>query len=271
MQLTPGYAHSSGCHRWHSCPSDSGSYVCGDLGYYTYCPNSPKTEPKLVPQTEIKSTVPSWIKNNAKWWSDGQIKDSEFLKGVEYLVKQNIIKVKSSASEKKSSDIPPWIKNNAKWWAEGKITEDDFLGGISYLASNGLISVSSCDDTLWDYVYHPSRLKIVNDCTSVSGIITTIRVEADGDYHIGLTVDSQYQNLINDENIQNQHGNLVLEVICQKTVTQDSAIEACSRYLGHVDIPNIGDHVIVTGSYVLDLQHGGWAEIHPVSKFEKIP
>jgi hypothetical protein len=32
------YAHQSGCHRWHSCPSDTGSYVCGDLGYDTYCP-----------------------------------------------------------------------------------------------------------------------------------------------------------------------------------------------------------------------------------------
>ncbi|MGW2705249.1 hypothetical protein [Streptomyces sp. NPDC001340] len=30
-------AHRDGCHRWHSCPSDSGSYTCGDLGYYTYC------------------------------------------------------------------------------------------------------------------------------------------------------------------------------------------------------------------------------------------
>lgn len=30
-------AHRSGCHRWHSCPSDTGSYVCGDLGYTTYC------------------------------------------------------------------------------------------------------------------------------------------------------------------------------------------------------------------------------------------
>ena len=26
-------AHRSGCHRWHSCPSDSGSYSCGDVGY----------------------------------------------------------------------------------------------------------------------------------------------------------------------------------------------------------------------------------------------
>lgn len=33
-------AHRSGCHRWHSCPSDSGSYVCGDLGYTSGCPTT---------------------------------------------------------------------------------------------------------------------------------------------------------------------------------------------------------------------------------------
>jgi len=29
----PVFAHRSGCHRWHSCPSDSGSYTCGDAGH----------------------------------------------------------------------------------------------------------------------------------------------------------------------------------------------------------------------------------------------
>lgn len=33
-------AHRSGCHRWHSCPSDTGSYVCGDLGYCSQCPDN---------------------------------------------------------------------------------------------------------------------------------------------------------------------------------------------------------------------------------------
>ena len=33
-------AHQSGCHRWHSCPSDTGSYICGDLGYTSECPSS---------------------------------------------------------------------------------------------------------------------------------------------------------------------------------------------------------------------------------------
>lgn len=33
-------AHRSGCHRWHSCESDSGSYICGDLGYCSACSNN---------------------------------------------------------------------------------------------------------------------------------------------------------------------------------------------------------------------------------------
>ncbi|MFJ8358728.1 hypothetical protein [Streptomyces sp. NPDC093984] len=38
-------AHRDGCHRWHSCPSDTGSYVCGDLGYDTYCGGSDESGP----------------------------------------------------------------------------------------------------------------------------------------------------------------------------------------------------------------------------------
>ncbi len=29
-----------GCHRWHSCPSNRGTYVCGDRGYCNYCPDN---------------------------------------------------------------------------------------------------------------------------------------------------------------------------------------------------------------------------------------
>jgi len=45
-------AHRDGCHRWHSCPSDSGSYTCGDLGYYSECPVAqPAPKPVHVPVT----------------------------------------------------------------------------------------------------------------------------------------------------------------------------------------------------------------------------
>ena len=38
--VVPSEAHRSGCHRWHSCPSDSGSYICGDTGHCSSCPSN---------------------------------------------------------------------------------------------------------------------------------------------------------------------------------------------------------------------------------------
>jgi len=37
--------------------------------------------------------IPSWVKNNAGWWADGQITDDDFVKGIQYLVGQGIIRV----------------------------------------------------------------------------------------------------------------------------------------------------------------------------------
>ena len=37
--------------------------------------------------------IPSWVKNNARWWVDGQITDNDFFKGIQYLVEQGIIRV----------------------------------------------------------------------------------------------------------------------------------------------------------------------------------
>ena len=34
------YAHRSGCHSLHSCPSDSNTYICGDTGYCNFCPDN---------------------------------------------------------------------------------------------------------------------------------------------------------------------------------------------------------------------------------------
>ena len=45
-----------------------------------------------TPNPEEKvQTIPSWIKNNAGWWSNGEIDDKTFVQGIEYLVKNGII------------------------------------------------------------------------------------------------------------------------------------------------------------------------------------
>ena len=37
--------------------------------------------------------VPDWIKNNAKWWSEGLIAESDFMSAMEYLINEGIIQV----------------------------------------------------------------------------------------------------------------------------------------------------------------------------------
>ena len=126
-----------------------------------------------------------------------------------------------------------------------------------------------CDESLWDHVYNPNRLQIVDSCITITGTIDSIRAEKDGDLHIRLSVDSQYSYLINQANKDNQFGDLVLEPICVREVTQASAIAACQNFRQAIDIPPVGTHVKVTGSYVLDHEHNDWAEIHPITSIEE--
>ena len=37
--------------------------------------------------------IPSWVKNNAKWWAEGLISDEDYVQGIEYLIKEGIIRV----------------------------------------------------------------------------------------------------------------------------------------------------------------------------------
>jgi len=128
-----------------------------------------------------------------------------------------------------------------------------------------------CDQSLWNHVYNPQRLQVIDPCKTVSGIIESKRSEADGDYHIRLKLDPQFSNLVTAANLKEQFGDLVLEPICMNRVTQTDAISACHNFRQSIDIPAVGSHVQVTGSYVLDKQHGKWAEIHPITSINKLP
>jgi len=217
--------------------------------------------------------IPQWIKNNGKWWSEGKIHDSDFLRGIEYLIQNGIVQVPHTTPQTHSTQgIPTWVKNNAKWWSKGLIDDLEFVKGIQYLVQVNIIHLNAqlCDKGLWDHVYHPERLQIVEDCRTISGIIDEVQAERDGDFHIRINLDPQFADMINDANVRGQHGDLVAEVICESPVSQADAVGACSNLEYDIDIPPVGTHVQVTGSYVLDLQHDGWAEIHPVTSLEVI-
>jgi hypothetical protein len=98
------------------------------------------TPNQLISNPEIK--IPDWIKNNANWWSKDLIGDTEFVSGIQYLIKEGIMTIPETPSiQPTGEDIPGWIKNNAGWWAEGLIQDTEFVSGIQYLISNGIMHV----------------------------------------------------------------------------------------------------------------------------------
>jgi len=89
--------------------------------------------------------IPSWIKNSAGWWAEGAIDDSDFVEGIQFLIKEGIMKIPPTTQGPGSggNEIPSWIKNNAGWWAEGAIDDSDFVQGIQFLIKEGIMKITS--------------------------------------------------------------------------------------------------------------------------------
>ena len=86
--------------------------------------------------------IPAWIKNNAEWWAAGAIDDNSFIQGIQFLVKENILKIPPTLQGVSSgSEIPAWIKNNAEWWAAGAIDDNSFIQGIQFLIKEGILKI----------------------------------------------------------------------------------------------------------------------------------
>jgi hypothetical protein len=100
--------------------------------------------PVVVDRVSIEASIPVWVKNNAGWWAEGQIDDSSFLQGIQYLIQEGIMIIPptETTEDSESQEVPSWIKNNAGWWAEGQIDDETFVSGIQYLIKVGVIKVS---------------------------------------------------------------------------------------------------------------------------------
>ncbi len=128
---------------------------------------------------------------------------------------------------------------------------------------------SGCNEALWKHVYDPTRLQVLDKCQVVTGVIEESNADPDGDQHMLLKLDKGQKDLLTKKNKKKKQGDLVVEVVCVNNITRKRAMGACTGYTNNITLPAVGDHVRVTGSYVID-SHNGWAEIHPVSRIEKM-
>jgi len=108
-------------------------------------PSLPKDSTLPVPDKKPTTAIPDWIKNNAGWWANGDIGDNDFVQGIQFLIKEGIMKIPPTTQGTGSSgnEIPDWIKNNAGWWANGDIGDNDFVQGIQFLIKEGIMKIQS--------------------------------------------------------------------------------------------------------------------------------
>jgi hypothetical protein len=116
----------------------------------------PKSQPTDTLTAEPVTIIPNWIKIHAGWWAGGQINDSTYLLGIQYLIQEGIMIIPHTETSDDSDAIPDagqraqafdqrvpaWIKNNAGWWATDQIDDITYISGIQYLVSIGIIEVS---------------------------------------------------------------------------------------------------------------------------------
>ena len=128
-------------------------------------------------------------------------------------------------------------------------------------------TIVDCDTSYWKYVYNRERLQVIDKCKTVTGVIEEGDDNEDGDHHMLLKLDAGQDDLLTKKNMKKKQGDLVIEAVCAAKTTLPKVGNTCNGYINKIQIPQIGAHVKVTGSYVID-SHNGWAEIHPITKIE---
>jgi len=99
-----------------------------------------KVRDKLIESKDI----PTWIKTSTGWWSDGSIKDNDFVLGIQHLIQNDIIKIPNLPehdAETAQEKIPNWIKNIGGWWATDQVSDEEFIQALHWLIANGVMEI----------------------------------------------------------------------------------------------------------------------------------
>jgi hypothetical protein len=72
-------------------PSSATDYLEIEIPIYASDDTVP-IPPIPIPPTPVQK-IPDWIKNNAGWWANGDIDDESFVQGIQFLIKEGIMKI----------------------------------------------------------------------------------------------------------------------------------------------------------------------------------
>lgn len=189
-------------------------------------------DPRTSLMEKSSLAIPDWIKQNARWWSDGTITDRDFATGIGFLVKERIISVNAPVSSDGSLlvndnlQIPDWIRTNARWWSDGTITNQDFTSGIEYMIKQEIITFSEKrsakhmlgshdDQEFFMQMYGSAKwneaaaVSLANLNNAEQRIITDLTAQAWDQYHSSSDPQAMeeaktLESLLGSQNLENQ-------------------------------------------------------------------
>ena len=106
------------------------------------------TEKPLDDRNPIKGKVPDWMKNVANWWGLGKITDDDFLKILEYSIKNDVIKIPNNTSFENTNQLKmlSWIRTNVSEWSQGASSDLEFFQNINWLIENKFIKLNKISE-----------------------------------------------------------------------------------------------------------------------------
>ena len=84
--------------------------------------------------------IPDWFKQTTEFWITEKISEREYVKTLDYLLEEQLMKIPTSKSSNKSanSSIPIWIETNSEKWVNNEITNDEFSIAIQWIVEHKL-------------------------------------------------------------------------------------------------------------------------------------
>ncbi|MFZ1076769.1 MAG: hypothetical protein WAN47_04990 [Nitrosotalea sp.] len=92
-----------------------------------------------------QTSIPSWVKNTALWWGQGQISDAEFIKAIQWMINDGLIQISSTTTQSApaatpptnplASSLPTQNEIGSAWQIVGQPTNSRIMGGLGFINS----------------------------------------------------------------------------------------------------------------------------------------
>jgi len=175
------FAHRSGCHAAHSCPSDTGSYVCGDTGHYSQCPgknhkssnsDDHKTT-KSKDKTDKVKDFEVFSAKNCRGKADcfegivTEVVDGDTLDVNNVRIRLALVNT-PEVNENGYSDAKQFTETNCKVGTHAMVDEDDGQKGGSYGRMIGLVYCENLDNSLNEALMASGKSEILTEYCGIS-------------------------------------------------------------------------------------------------------